>query len=400
MKDILDEFPYIGQTFHQFPNARTTALGHIVYLDNAATNQRPLSVITAMDSFHKFYNANVHRGIHWMSDTATENMERARQALATLINAESTRNIVLTSGTTHAINTVAYGLRPTRVLTTRMEHHANIVPWKLINAIVDVIDIDPNGNLVNAEQMIEQAPRGSLLALTHCSNVLGTINPVAKLIKLAHDNGLLVLVDGAQVIGHMPVDVQALDADFYCFSGHKMFGPMGTGVLYAKEHLLEQMTPMMGGGEMISSVSFEEILWSDLPYKFEAGTPNVSGIIGLGAAVDFIQKIGYEKIQRLERSLTEYAVQRLNQIDQLYVIGPEKRGSLVAFGIHGIHPHDVSQILDQQGIAVRSGNHCAEPLHKALGIPGSTRASFSIYNSMEDIDALALGIEKAKGFFI
>lgn len=404
MRDVLDEFPYLGQTLVHFPNARTTELGNIVYLDSAATNQRPKSVIESMDTFHKFYNANVHRGIHWMSDTATEAMENARTLVAKFINAPSTRNIIFTSGTTQSINMVAHGMDYTHVVFSEMEHHANIVPWHLNKVQPCVVSISAEGtlNYGSLEAQIIAATNASqnvLVSITHVSNVLGTINNVKRIVELARRWSAYVLIDGAQAVGHLSVDVQELDVDFYAFSAHKMYGPMGVGVLYGKEEHLQHMRPMLGGGEMISHVSLHETQFNDLPFKFEAGTPNVSGIIGLGAAIDFIQKVGLAEIQQHEQQLVQLCLKELKNINGITVLGPEERGSVVAFACEGIHAHDISQILDQQGIAVRSGHHCAEPLHEILKVNGSIRASFGIYNSEEDIEALILALHKAKSFF-
>lgn len=405
MRDILDEFPYLGQTLVHFPNARTTELGNIVYLDNAATNQRPRSVIEAMDTFHKFYNANVHRGIHWMSDTATESMESARALVAKYINAPSTRNIIFTSGTTQSINMVAHGLDLTHAVFSQMEHHANIVPWHLNRVQPCVVTISGEGilNLGSLEAEIIAATNASehvIVSITHVSNVLGTINNVKQIVELARRWSALVLIDGAQAVGHLKVDVQELDVDFYAFSAHKMYGPMGVGVLYGKEELLDRMRPLLGGGEMISHVTFEETQFNDLPFKFEAGTPNVSGIIGLGAAIEFINKVGLDVIQQHEEQLVQRCLAHLKNVSGITVLGPQQRGSVVAFACDGIHAHDISQLLDQQGIAVRSGHHCAEPLHELFKVNGSVRASFGIYNSEEDVDALIVALHKAKSFFV
>lgn len=407
MRDFNGEFSYLLE--ERKLSSRVNSNGQITYLDNAATNQRPQSVIDAMDRFHTSYNANVHRGVHWMADTATEAMELSREQVRQFINAASTRNIVFTSGTTQSINMVAHGLKPRNVVLTNMEHHANIVPWHLNKCLPYVLTIDASGEIDLTQTVYELERAAStfsnfdgtqgIVAITHVSNVLGTINPIKEIIEQSHRYGFLTLIDGAQAVGHLHVDVQDLDCDFYAFSGHKMYGPMGVGILYGKEHLLEQMQPMMGGGEMISSVSMERTQFNDLPYKFEAGTPNVPGIIGLAAGIAFISNVGWEHLQKYESNLVDYCVGSLNSLGGFNILGPTSRGPVVSFTSDLIHSHDIAQILDQQGVAVRSGHHCAEPLHTALGISGSTRASFSIYNSVDDVDELIAGLQKVKSFF-
>lgn len=370
-----------------------------IYFDNAATNQRPRQVINTVMEHSLFYNANVHRGIHWMSEYSTEQMEQTRVKVKKLINASSEREIIFTYGTTHGINIVANGIKHWMFngkgltpVVTALEHHSNIVPWQSLG-FLNVIDIDSNCGLIGIEDTLRANPH-SIVAVTHISNVTGTINNIKYITEIAHKYNSLVLIDGAQAIGHTQVDVQDIDCDFYVFSGHKMFGPTGIGILYGKETHLERMVPYMTGGEMIESVSFDQTTYNDLPFKFEAGTPNISGIIGLGAAIDFINKTTYAQIQKIENELTDYALLALANHN---IIGPKtKRGSLISWYDEGQHPHDVAHILDQQGIAVRSGTHCTQPLHSRLNILGTTRASFSIFNTKDEIDKLVLGLNKAK----
>lgn len=382
----------------------------LVYLDSAATSQKPAVVIDAITQYYREYNANVHRAIHELGERATEAYERTRQKVASFLHAPSERQIVFTKNATEAINLVAHswGRKFLKagdvVVLTPMEHHSNLVPWQLLAAAVGIrlrfIELTPDGRLDEASwrQLLSEEPR--LVALTHASNVLGTINPVKEIIRFAHEHGALVLVDGAQSAPHMPVDVQELDVDFFAFSAHKMCGPTGVGVLYAKEELLEQMDPFLGGGDMIRSVSLQQSEWNSLPYKFEAGTPHIAGVVGFGAAIDYLQGIGMAAIEEHERAVTAYAMERLSSIQGLTIYGPrENRGGLVAFNLEDVHPHDLATFLDQEGIAIRAGHHCAQPLMNWLQVPATARASFYLYTTHEEIDRLVEGLVKAKEFF-
>lgn len=385
----------------------------LVFLDNAASSQKPVQVIGAMDNYYRRYHANVHRGIHRLSEEATAAYEEARIKVKRFINAHSKREVIFTRGTTESINLVAQSwgranLRPGDViLSTQMEHHSNIVPWQLLAAekgiIVRYVPILPNGTLdMNAfSALLDQNPV-KLVTVTHCSNVLGTINPVDAITRQAHGIGALVMVDGAQSVPHMPVDVQALDVDFYALSGHKMLGPTGVGILYGKRHLLENMPPWMGGGDMISTVSLDGSTWNELPYKFEAGTPSIAEAIGLGYAVDYLSNLGMRNIHTYEKIITAYVMERLAEIPGVTVYGPQdnnQRGALIAFSCDRIHPHDMAQVLDADGIAVRAGHHCAQPLHQCLHINATTRASFYLYNTLDEVDTLIEGIYRAKKLF-
>jgi len=386
--------------------------GHpLVFLDNAASSQRPAAVIDAMGDYYRRYHANVHRGIHKLSEAATAAYEGSRKKVKRFLNAKSKREIIFTRGTTEGINLVAQtwgrvNLGPGDVvISTVMEHHANIVPWQMLAAQTGfdlrfipfkadgTLDMDAFG------EMLDTLPV-KLVTVMHGSNVLGTINPIEQMAQMAHDAGALILVDGAQSVPHMPVDVRALDVDFFVFSGHKMVGPTGIGVLYGKRDLLEAMPPWMGGGDMISVVRLSGSEWNELPYKFEAGTPSIAEAIGLGYAVDYLTEVGLENIHAHVEMLTDYALERLAEVAGLTVYGPETgRGGLAAFTVDGIHPHDMAQLLDAEGVAVRAGHHCAQPLHDELGISATTRASFYLYNTKSEIDTLVESIEKAKRVF-
>lgn len=384
----------------------------LIYLDNAASSQKPLQVIEALDSYYRHQNANVHRGIHKLSEEATAAYEEARKKIRKFINAKSRREIIYTSGTTESINLVAQTWGRANlgvgdvVLSTVMEHHSNIVPWQILAAekgftikYVPILD-DGTLDMEAYRQMLQNEPV-KLVAVVHSSNVLGTVNPVAEMAKLAHKNGALILVDGAQSVPHMPIDVQALDVDFFAFSGHKMVGPTGIGILYGKRDLLDAMPPWMGGGDMISTVTLDGSTWNDLPYKFEAGTPIIAGAIGLGYAVDYLSSIGMEKIHQHEQIMTAYALERLVEVPGVTVFGPEaeQKGAVAAFKVDGIHAHDVAQMLDAEGIAVRAGHHCAMPLHDSLNVPATARASFYLYNTPAEVDALIEALYKAKSTF-
>ncbi len=394
-----------------FPIFREPIYGKsLVYLDNAATTQKPQIVLDALMRFYTMECANIHRGVHFLSERATESYEASRDKLRNFVNARSSHEIIFVRGTTEAINLVAQTYGRTHVapgdhiLITGMEHHSNIVPWQLLceekGASLSVVPINAAGELVFQEFERLLLPSTRLVAVTAVSNALGTVNPVPEIIRLAHERNIPVLVDAAQAIQHMRMDVQALDCDFLVFSGHKMYGPTGVGVLYAKERILESMPPYQGGGDMISSVTFAKTLFNKLPYKFEAGTPNVAGGIGLGAAVDYLQSIGLSNISRHEQDLLHFGTVALESIDALRLIGTAaEKASVLSFVLEGIHPHDIGTILDKEGIAIRTGHHCAQPVMDFYGIPATARASLGIYNTREDIEALVNGLRKVQEVF-
>lgn len=394
-----------------FPILQSQVYGHpLVYLDNGATTQKPRQVVEAMVQQYYTANANVHRGVHHLSVVATDMLEQSRETVRRFINAESAQEIVFTRGTTEAINLVASSFcqqvmqAGDEVIVSTMEHHSNIVPWQLQaerkGIVVKVIPMTDDGVLLMDafEQLFSEKTK--LVSVAHVSNVLGTINPIADIIRIAHDHGIPVLVDGAQSVPHMPVDVRALDADFYCFSGHKVYGPTGIGVLYGKREWLDRLPPYQGGGEMIGTVSFERTTFNQTPYKFEAGTPNYVGATGLAAALEYVEKIGMNNIAAYEADLTQYALQQMSQIEDIRFFGPmEKRGSVISFLVGNIHHLDMGTLLDRLGIAVRTGHHCAEPLMHRLGIEGTLRASFGIYNTHNEVDALVAGIRRVASMF-
>jgi cysteine desulfurase/selenocysteine lyase len=395
------DFPILATRVHGKP---------LAYLDNAATAQKPARVIETVDRYYRELNANIHRGVHHLSERATERYEAARDAARDFLNAEDRREIVFVRGTTEAINLVAqtWGRRHLgpgrRVLLSTMEHHSNIVPWQILSeqtgAELAVIPINEAGELrMEAfERLLEE--RVALLAIAHVSNALGTINPIAEICRRARRLGVPVLVDGAQAVPHMPVDVRALDCDFYAFSGHKLFGPTGIGVLYGRAALLDAMPPYQGGGDMIKTVSFERTLYNDPPYKFEAGTPNIAGTIGLGEAFAYVRGIGYDVISTHEARLLEYATGQLSEIRGLRIIGTAReKAGVLSFVLEGIHAHDLGTVLDREGIAIRTGHHCAMPVMDFFGVPATARASFAFYNTFEEIDRLVAGVEQARRLF-
>jgi cysteine desulfurase / selenocysteine lyase len=383
----------------------------LVYLDNGASSQKPEAVIQVLDDYYRRYNANVHRGVHTLSEEATAAFEQARIKVARFINAPSDKQIIFTRGTTEGINLVAQSwgranLGPgDEVVITEMEHHSNIVPWQImrdqLGFTLRYIPMTEDGllDLSDLETLINSKTR--MVSFIHVSNVLGTVNPVATLVEAARRVGAKVLLDGAQSVPHMPVDVQALDVDFLVFSSHKMCGPTGVGVLYGKRELLEAMPPWMGGGDMIREVKMEASKWNTVPYKFEAGTPAIAEVIGLGAAVDYLSQVGMEWIQQHEQDLVAYAYEQLSRVEGLKILGPPPahRSGLVAFTLGDIHPHDLSAVLDRDGVAVRAGHHCAQPVHDHFGLAASTRASFYLYNTHDDVDRLAAGLERAITIF-
>ena len=383
----------------------------VIYLDSTATSQKPIQVITAMDDYYRFSNANIHRGIHVLAEEATALYENAREKITRFINAPSARQVVFTRNTTESINLVAHSwgrskLEPGDVIIlTEMEHHSNLVPWQILAAErklqLEFIPIDENGllDLDEFRHLLELDPK--LVSFTQMSNVLGTINPAAEMVEMAHSFGAITLVDAAQSVPHFPVDVQDLDADFFVFSGHKMCGPTGVGILYGKKELLEEMPPFLGGGDMIKKVELRTFTPNSLPHKFEAGTPAIAEAIGLGAAVDYLEEVGLEKIAAQEHVIVDYAIERLSEVPGVTVYGPdaEHRGGVTTFNLEGVHAHDVAQILDSDGIAVRAGHHCAMPLHDKLNISASTRASYYLYNSTSDVDKLIESLYKVKKIF-
>ncbi len=398
---IRQHFPILQQTVHGHP---------LVYLDNAATSQKPLSVIESEVNFYKNSNANVHRGLHLLSDQATQAYEGAREKVRQFINAPSMREIVFVRGSTEAINLVASSFgqlniqEGDEILISALEHHANIVPWQLLcaqkKAHLRVIPVLDNGELDLAAYNDLINIRTKLIAITHVSNAIGTINPVEKMIEIAHQQGVPVLIDGAQAVPHLKVDVQSLQCDFYVFSAHKMYGPTGVGVLYAKEALLKAMPPYQGGGEMISQVTFERSTYNELPYKFEAGTPNIAGAIGLGAAIDYLNQLDLMQVAAYEQQLLDYATQALSEIDGLRIIGEAaEKVPVISFILDTIHPHDIGTILDHQGIAIRAGHHCAMPLMERFGVAATARASLAFYNTFAEVDSLVLGIREVQRMF-
>ena len=400
---IREDFPILKRQVNDKP---------LVYFDNAATSQKPISVIDAINRYYRYYNANIHRGIHKLAEEATVAHEGAREKVARFINARQTGEIIFTRNATEALNLVAYSWgkanvgKGEKIVVTIMEHHSNIVPWQLLaqekGAKVEFVKIDENGELRQDEvhELIDDSTK--IVCVTHASNVLGTINPVKDIGRIAHRFGALLLVDAAQSIPHMPVNVQDIDCDFAAFSGHKMLGPTGIGVLYGKTEQLEKMPPFLGGGEMIREVHTTGASWKDIPYKFEAGTPNISGAIGLGAAVDYLRGIGMGNVLDHEREITRYAIDRMKQVKGLDIYGPmgvDRRVGVVSFNLGDIHAHDLASILDEDGIAIRSGHQCAQPLMEFLQVPATSRASFYIYNTKDEVDLFIEALEKARKIF-
>ncbi|MEC1667342.1 cysteine desulfurase SufS [Bacillus mojavensis] len=398
--DIREQFPIL----HQQVN------GHdLVYLDSAATSQKPRAVIETLDKYYNQYNSNVHRGVHTLGTRATDGYEGAREKVRKFINAKSMAEIIFTKGTTTSLNMVALSyaranLKPgDEVVITYMEHHANIIPWqqavKETGATLKYIPLQEDGTISLDDVRATVTSNTKIVAVSHVSNVLGTVNPIKEMAKIAHDNGAVIVVDGAQSAPHMKIDVQDLDCDFFALSSHKMCGPTGVGVLYGKRALLENMEPAEFGGEMIDFVGLYESTWKELPWKFEAGTPIIAGAIGLGAAIDFLEEIGLDEISLHEHKLAAYALERFRQLDGVTVYGPEERAGLITFNLDDVHPHDVATVLDAEGIAVRAGHHCAQPLMKWLDVTATARASFYLYNTEEEIDKLVEALQKTKEYF-
>lgn len=403
MRRIREDFPILAREVR--PGVK------LVYLDSTATAQKPIQVLDAMDVYYRRSNANIHRGVHVLAEEATEMYESARQRIAAFIGARSAREVIYTRNTSESINLVAYSWgrkflnAGDLIVLTEMEHHSNLVPWQMLaeekGLRIAYIPVTDDGllDLTAYQALLEQKPR--LVAFTHMSNVLGTINPAKQIIEAAHAVGAVTLVDGAQSVPHFAVNVQELGCDFMAFSAHKMLGPTGIGVLWGKSELLEKMPPFLGGGDMIKKVTLQGFTANDLPHKFEAGTPAVAEAVGFGAAVDYLQSVGMQAVEAHERELTAYALDRLSEVNGLHLLGPaaEQKGGVVAFVLDGIHPHDIAQILDRDGIAVRAGHHCAMPLHQRYRLPATTRASFYLYSVKEEVDALAAGLEKVKQMF-
>ena len=401
VKKIRNDFPIL----HQIINGKP-----LIYLDNAATSQKPKNVIDAIETYYREYNSNIHRGVHTLSENATETYESSRLKIKNFINANSTKEIVFVRGATEAINLVAQSLgrdslnENDEIIITELEHHSNIVPWQLLSqqtgAKLKFIPINNKGELIEEEYKKLLNKKTRIVAVGHISNALGTINPIETIITMAHEYDAKVLIDGAQAAPHTLIDVKKLDCDFYVFSGLKVFGPTGVGVLYGKKDLLEKMPPYQGGGDMIKMVTMMETQYNDLPYKFEAGTPNIAGVIGLGAAIDYVNEIGLENISQYENELLDYANQQASEITGLKFIGTARqKASILSFTLDGIHPHDVGTILNSEGIAIRTGHHCAMPVMEYFKIPATSRASFTFYNTHEEIDALIKAIEKCKKVF-
>jgi len=401
LRRIRNDFPILQQQVHGKP---------LAYLDNAATSQKPRQVIDALSRYYSADNANIHRGVHQLAERATRHYEEARVKVQRWINAADAREIVFVRGTTEAINLVAQTHGRSKieagneVIISALEHHSNIVPWQLLceekRARLRVIPINDHGELLldSFEELLNEKTR--LVAIAHVSNALGTINPIREMIRMAHRQNVPVLIDGAQAVPHLEVDVQDLDCDFYAFSGHKMYGPTGIGILYGKKSLLEKMPPYQGGGDMIRSVTFEKTLYNDIPYKFEAGTPDIAGVIGLGTAVDYLADVGILNISTYEEQLLSYAERQISQVEGVRIVGTaSQKASVISFVIEGVHPHDVGTILDREGIAVRTGHHCAQPVMDRFGIPATTRASLAFYNTTQEIDRLVAGIARVKELF-
>jgi cysteine desulfurase/selenocysteine lyase len=402
VQSLRAQFPILGREVHGRP---------LVYLDNAATSQKPRSVIESERHYYEYMNANIHRGVHALSQEATDAFEAARDKVQAFLGASRREEIIFTRGATEAVNLVAHSwgrsqLKPgDEILISEMEHHANIVPWQLLceatGAVLKVIPIDERGALVAGAAEALISPRTRLLGITQVSNALGTVNPVADLIRLAHRAGAVVLVDGAQGVPHAAVNMTELDCDFYVFSGHKLYGPTGIGVLYGKKELLDAMPPYQGGGDMISQVTFKKTTYNHLPYKFEAGTPHIAGVVGLGAAIDFVQSVGLEAIAAHEEQLLAHATRQAESFRGLRIIGtaPGKAG-ILSFIMKGVHPHDIGTILDNEGVAIRTGHHCAMPVMDHFGVPATARASFAMYNTLEEVDALFRALRRVEELFL
>ncbi|MFB1051180.1 cysteine desulfurase [Paraliobacillus sp. JSM ZJ581] len=400
VKAIRSQFPILNQEINGNP---------LVYLDSTATSQKPMSVIEAVNAYYRLNNSNVHRGVHTLGTRATDQYEGAREKVRAFIHAQSTEEVIFTRGTTTAINTIAYSYgnknlsHGDEIVLTPMEHHSNIIPWQQVaketGATLTYIPLQSDGTITLKDVKETITPNTKIVAMTHVSNVLGTINPIKEVADIAHKNGAIIVVDGAQAVPHMAVDVQALNCDFYAFSGHKMCAPTGIGVLYGKKALLEEMEPVEFGGEMIDFVDLYDSTWKELPWKFEGGTPIIAGAIGLGAAIDFLNTIGMDNITEHETELVTHAMQQLKTIDGIEIYGPENRAGLITFNLADVHPHDTATVLDAEGVAVRAGHHCAQPLMKWLQVTATARASFYLYNTTDDVDRFITALQRAKEFF-
>ncbi|MEH7401465.1 cysteine desulfurase [Gottfriedia acidiceleris] len=400
VKAIREAFPILNQEVNGHP---------LIYLDSAATSQKPVQVIEAVANYYKEYNSNVHRGVHTLGTKATDAYEGARDKVRKFINASSIEEIIFTRGTTTAINTVAasYGRTNLKagdeIVISYMEHHSNIIPWqqvaKATGATLKYLPLEEDGSISVEQAKATINSNTKIVAIMYVSNVLGSINPVKEIAAIAHQHGAIMLVDGAQSTPHMKVDVQDLDCDFYAFSGHKMCAPTGIGVLYGKKHLLENMEPIEFGGEMIDFVDLQDSTWKELPWKFEGGTPIIAGAVGLGAAIDFLTEIGMDNIEKHEHEIANYALEQLSTVKGVTIYGPKHRAGLVTFNVEDVHPHDVATVLDVEGIAVRAGHHCAQPLMRWLKVSATARASFYLYNTKEDVDAFVRGLVKTKEYF-
>lgn len=400
VRAIKEQFPILGQEVNGHP---------LVYLDSSATSQKPVSVIEAVAKYYRETNSNVHRGVHTLGTRATDQYEGAREKVRAFINAKSTAEVIFTRGTTTAINTIAWSYARANlkegdeIVITPMEHHSNIIPWqqaaKATGATLKYIPLQEDGTVSLEDARETITPNTKVVAIAHVSNVLGTINPIKEITKIAHENNAVIVVDGAQGAPHMQVDVQDLDVDFYAFSGHKMCAPTGIGVLYGKRELLVNMEPVEFGGEMIDFVNLYDSTWKELPWKFEAGTPIIAGAIGLGAAIYFLNEVGLDNILEHEKKLAAYAIDKLREVNGITIYGPKERAALVTFNLGEVHPHDTATVLDAEGIAVRAGHHCAQPLMKWLDVTATARASFYLYNTEEDVDRLVEGLLKAKEYF-
>jgi len=402
-KDIRSYFPILNQEVNGYP---------LVYLDSAATSQKPVQVIEALKKYYEFDNSNVHRGVHTLGNRATESYEGAREKVRNFISAKSTQEVIFMRGTTTALNTVAQSYGESNVqegdeiVITYMEHHSNIIPWQQLakekGAILKYVDLEEDGTLSLEKVRETITQRTKIVSIMYVSNVLGTMNPIKEITQIAHENGAIMVVDGAQAAPHLRIDVQDLDCDFFAFSGHKMCGPTGIGVLYGKKELLEKMEPVEFGGEMIDFVGLYDSTWKELPWKFEGGTPIIAGAVGLAAAIDFLEEIGLDEIEKHEHELAAYAMDRMATINGLTIYGPKdpgNRAGIVTFNVNDVHPHDLATVLDMNGIAVRAGHHCAQPLMKWLDVSATARASFYLYNTEEDIDKLVEGLAKTKEYF-
>ena len=396
LKNIKKDFPILEQKI----NGK-----NLVYLDSAATTQKPKEVINSLNNYYNETNSNIHRGVHTLSQKATEKYEKAREKIANFIDASSSKEIIFVRGATEAVNLVANSyakplLRENdEILISQMEHHANIVPWQMIceekKAKLKIIPIDKSGELIMSEVKELINEKTKFISLNHVSNSLGTINPIKKIIDIAHQKNIKIMIDGAQAVQHLEISMKDIDADFYCFSGHKMYAPTGIGILYGKKELLEEMPPYQGGGDMIKSVTFEKTTYNDIPNRFEAGTPNISGAIALGKAIEYINQIGIRNINKHEEDLLNYATSKLKKINEVKIIGEAKeKAAVLSFIIEGIHPHDIGTIMDSHGIAIRAGHHCTQPIMDYYNVPATARASFAIYNTKEDVDELVKAIEK------